>query len=102
MDEAQEVHRDKQAVLQRIVADVARQMPNGTVPELMDAITAGALASGLQPPPEKWLRDVATSAVAGDVYVLSEEAVRDADVDVPALEKSQRQAPVGREGDQPN
>ena len=55
----------------------------------MDALLAGAVASGLEPPSESWLRNVATSAVSGHVYVLSQEAVDDIDLHVPDLEATQ-------------
>jgi hypothetical protein len=101
MDPEQEEHRQRQARLQQIVAEVTERMEGRSVEEAMDALLAGAVASGLEPPSETWLRNVATSAVGGHVYVLSQEAVDDIDLEVPDLRTTQETAQK-RGGDIPD
>jgi hypothetical protein len=92
--------RAKQARLQEIVAAVAGSMQGASVEDMAVALQVQAVAAGLQSPPQKWLDDVATQAAGGHVYVVSQAAIADTDVEVPELDLVQNTATKRDGGDQ--
>ncbi len=86
MDEQHEDHLDRQTVMQQVVNEVAASSEGASVATTMDRLLTGMVTRGLEPPPASWLEAVAHDAVAGRVYVVSEEAVAQAGLEPAAQE----------------
>ena len=75
--------RQRAAIRQRVIADVTERA-NGRGPaELVRDLQESLARRGMAAEPQTWLRSVAADAAVGHLYVLSEEAVRDAGLDMP-------------------
>ena len=75
--------RTRAAVRQRVVADLAERGRGRTTADLIRELQAELARRGLPPEPRPWLRAVASDAAMGHLYVISEEAVRDAGLEMP-------------------
>jgi hypothetical protein len=75
--------RQRAAVRQRVIAEVTERA-NGRGPaELVQDLQESLARRGMAAEPRTWLRSVAADAAVGHLYVISEEAVRDAGLDMP-------------------
>ena len=70
--------RQRAAIRQRVIADITERA-NGRGPaELVRELQEALARRGMAAEPRTWLRSVAADAAVGHLYVISEEAVRDA------------------------
>jgi hypothetical protein len=75
--------RQRAAIRQRVIADVTERA-NGRGPaELVRELQETLAGRGMAAEPQTWLRSVAADAAVGHLYVISEEAVRDAGLEMP-------------------
>ncbi|MFL6100094.1 MAG: hypothetical protein ACJ71T_09095 [Actinomycetales bacterium] len=82
MTETQETRRARQALMQAVIEDLVLWAPGRTVAEASERLQAELMGRGLPPQPAKWVDAVASDAVAGRTYVVSEEAAADTDLDL--------------------
>ena len=77
--------RTRAALRQRAVADVAERGRGRATGDLIRELQSELARRGLPPEPRPWLRAVASDAAMGHLYVISEEAVRDAGLEMPTV-----------------
>jgi hypothetical protein len=68
---------------QSVVADLAGRGSGQATSDLVRELQSELARRGLPPEPTPWLRAVASDAAMGRLYVISEEAVRDAGLQMP-------------------
>ena len=76
--------RQRAAIRQRVIADITERADGRGTAELMRDLQQALAQRGMAAEPRTWLRSVAADAAAGHLYVLSEEAVRDAGLEMPS------------------
>jgi 8-oxo-dGTP pyrophosphatase MutT (NUDIX family) len=82
-------HRENSARLQDAVAEVVATHQGRSLDEAMEAVHEALARLGQPPQPERWVEAVAMDAINGRTYVVSQLALTDAGVDVPALDAIQ-------------
>ena len=75
--------RTRAALRQSVVAEVAERGRGRATSDLVRELQSELARRGLPPEPSPWLRAVASDAAMGRLYVISEEAVRDAGLEMP-------------------
>jgi hypothetical protein len=76
--------RQRTAVRQQVIAEIAERGEGRPVRELARELEEALSRRGLDAEPRTWLRAVAADAAIGNVYVISEEAIRDAGLEMPS------------------
>jgi hypothetical protein len=84
-----EQHRRTSALLQDAVTSIAHRYAGASETEATEALAAALADRGLPPQPERWVEAVVSAAVAGRIYVVSEQAVADTGTHHPDLEAVQ-------------
>ena len=77
--------RQRAAIRQRVIADITERA-NGRGPAELVRELQEPWPGAVWPPSRTWLRSVAADAAVGHLYVISEEAVRDAGLEMPHSE----------------
>ena len=85
-------HRESSARLQEAVADVVASHQGRTLDEAIEAVNDAVARHGRPPQPDRWVEAVAMDAINGRTYVLTQQALTDTGVDVPALDAVQESA----------
>ena len=75
--------RQRAAIRQRVIADVTERANGRGSAELVRELQETLARRGMAAEPVTWLRSVAADAAVGHLYVISEEAVRDAGLEMP-------------------
>ena len=75
--------RIRAALRQSVVAEMAGRGRGRATSDLVRELQSEMARRGLPPEPTPWLRAVASDAAMGRLYVISEEAVRDAGLQMP-------------------
>ena len=75
--------RIRAALRQSVVAEMAGRGRGRATSDLVQELRSELARRGLPPEPSPWLRAVASDAAMGRLYVISEEAVRDAGLQMP-------------------
>ena len=78
--------RERAAIRQRVIADITERANGRGVTELVRELQETLARRGMAAEPRTWLRSVAADAAVGHLYVISEEAVRDAGLEMPHSE----------------
>lgn len=76
--------RERAALRQLVVAEVTERRSGRGTDELVRDLEETLAQRGLPAEPRTWLRAVASDAAVGHLYVISEEAVRDAGLEMPS------------------
>jgi len=76
--------RQRAAIRQQVIADLTERADGRGTSELMRDLQQALARRGMAAEPRTWLHSVAADAAAGHLYVLSEEAVRDAGLEMPS------------------
>jgi putative methionine-R-sulfoxide reductase with GAF domain len=78
-------HRRSSARLQEAVNEVVASCAGRSLDEAVSAMVEAVARRGQPPQPDRWVEAVATGAIAGRTYVVSQEALEDTGVELPAL-----------------
>jgi hypothetical protein len=79
-------HRMSSVRLQEAVNEVVATCQGRSLDEAVSAVLDAVARRGQPPQPHRWVEAVATGAIAGRTYVVSEEALADTGVELPALQ----------------
>jgi hypothetical protein len=75
--------RRRAAIRQQVIADVTERADGRGTARLMEDLQQALAQRGMAAEPRTWLHSVAADAAAGHLYVISEEAIRDAGLEMP-------------------
>jgi hypothetical protein len=83
-------HRESSAHLQEAVNDVVSTCQGRSLDEAVEAVNEAVRQRGQPAQPHRWVDAVAMDAIAGRTYVVSQQALVDTGMDVPALDLLQQ------------
>lgn len=84
--------RFSSAALQDAIAEVVAVSRGWALEEAIHAVEDALARRGQPPQPPRWVEAVAMGAISGRTYVVNEQALHDAGIEVPAHDAVQRSA----------